>query len=430
MQTEDLFAGDPAVIEINDVIDELRETQGGADLYHLTRGDPRLAAAALAAYTRQLPQPLLCTPHVEALFQALNVEDYAHRVAALRDTCAEMPEANLAVLHRLCHFLNRLGDSRTCVPGNEMAALALFWSAMLMPPAGSTRTRAHRVKEYRVVALLLQQSHCVFEGALETHELPELPLPPHLADGIAQEEAQRKQWIKIKASLLRDTRGQFKISLHEDDGGIYLNRIERSDVSDDRDRLASHDYLVSINRKPIEELSLSGVKDVVKHAKAFLELEVRRYAGEQASDYERQQQEERRRREEAQLRRYQEQMNSYVSGAPPPQQQPPVAARPQTGMGRDEYGRPTGGGSGAHSTRMQGFGPGEAPRRQACNLSSLPSAASSAPPTNGRDGFSHGHGAPYGGGGATNGGGGAASGGGGGGGGTWTALQISAAWLE
>jgi hypothetical protein len=171
MQVEDLFAGDPSVIEINDVLDELRETEGGADLHELTRGDPRLAAAALAAYTRQLPKPLLCTPHVEALFQGLMVEDYAHRVAALRDTCAELPEANLAVLHRLCHFLNRLGDSRTCAPGNELAALALFWSAMLLPPGAPSRSRAHRVKEYRVVALLLQQSHCVFQGALETHEV-------------------------------------------------------------------------------------------------------------------------------------------------------------------------------------------------------------------------------------------------------------------
>ena len=54
---------------------------------------------------------------------------------------------------------------------------------------------------------------------------------------------------------------------------------------------ASHDYLVSINRKSVEELSLAGVKDSVKHAKSFLELEVRRYAGEQASEFEREQEE-------------------------------------------------------------------------------------------------------------------------------------------
>ena len=258
-------------------------------------------------------------------------------------------------------------------------------------------------------------------------QLPELPLPLHLADGVAQEEAQRKQWVRLKASLLRDTRGQFKISLHEDDGGIYLNRIERSDVSDDRDRLASHDYLVSINRKPIEELSLAGVKDVVKHAKSFLELEVRRYAGDSASDYERQQEEERRRREDAQLRRYQEQMNSYVSGTaakpPPPQQQQPTTTTgfgPTGGSGRDEHGRPTGGGGGGggYNPRMQGFGPGDAPRRQACSLSSLPSAASSAP--NGRGGVGNGHGGPFGagsGGGGGGGGGGGSGGVGGGGGG-------------
>ena len=125
MQTEDLFGGDPSVREINDVLDELRVSDGGADLYAVTQSNPRLAAAALAAYIRQLPEPLLGTLHVEALLQTLSVEEYAYRVAALRDTCAELPEANLAVLHRLCYFLTRLGDDRVCAPGNELPALAL-----------------------------------------------------------------------------------------------------------------------------------------------------------------------------------------------------------------------------------------------------------------------------------------------------------------
>ena len=56
--------------------------------------------------------------------------------------------------------------------------------------------------------------------------------------------------MRIKASLLRDTPGQFRISLLEDEGGIYFNKIETTDVCDDRERLQHRDYLVSISRRP------------------------------------------------------------------------------------------------------------------------------------------------------------------------------------
>ena len=39
MQTEDLFGGDPSVREINDVLDELRVSDGGADLYAVTQSN-------------------------------------------------------------------------------------------------------------------------------------------------------------------------------------------------------------------------------------------------------------------------------------------------------------------------------------------------------------------------------------------------------
>ena len=39
---------------------------------------------------------------------------------------------------------------------------------------------------------------------------------------------------------------QFKISLLEDCGGIHINKIEHSDVHDDRQRLQPHDYLVAL----------------------------------------------------------------------------------------------------------------------------------------------------------------------------------------
>ena len=116
---------------------------------------------------------------------------------------------------------------------------------------------------------------CSQEAALETHELPPLPLPPHLEEEEAEAEAARKQWVRLKASLLRDSKGQFRISLLEDRGGIHLNRIERSDVHDDREKLLPHDYLVTINRKSADEMSLAGVKEVIKHAGSILELEVR-----------------------------------------------------------------------------------------------------------------------------------------------------------
>ena len=74
----------PRVRAINDLLDTLRAGGDGVDCYAATRGDVRLAAACLAAYCRQLPQPLLASPQAEALFRALGTDDYALRVAGRR----------------------------------------------------------------------------------------------------------------------------------------------------------------------------------------------------------------------------------------------------------------------------------------------------------------------------------------------------------
>ena len=281
--TDELFGGDPQIRDINDILDELRAGGRGVDLHALTRGDHRLAAAALAAYCRQLPDPLMPSPEAEQLFAALDVPDFAFRIAGIRDIISTFPEANQAVLHRVVYFLSKLGSTSS---GNPLPQLAQLWAAMLLPagPAHS-RTRERRIKEFRLVALLLQQCSCIFEGSLEAHELPELALPSHLAAEAAEAEAASRQWVRIKASLLRDRAGQFKISLLEDASGIYLNKIEPTDVCDDRERLQVRDYLVSISRRSVDEMSLAQVKDTIKHAKSFLEVEVRRYAPAQADEH-------------------------------------------------------------------------------------------------------------------------------------------------
>jgi hypothetical protein len=228
----------PRVRDINDLLDQLNANGGNIDCYAATRGDVRLAAAALSAYCRQLPTALVAQQELDLMFNALEIDDFAHRVAGVRDSVSQLPEAHQAVLHRLCYFLHRLGGahvsphghaSTAAAEGNELAELAQFWANMLMPQSNN-RPRVTRVKEYRLVGLMLQQSQCIFGATLETYELPELPLPQHLVEEEAQAEAARKQWVRIKASLLRDSRGQFKIGLLEDRGGIHFNKIERSDV--------------------------------------------------------------------------------------------------------------------------------------------------------------------------------------------------------
>mgnify|MGYP002630967201 CR=1 FL=1 len=99
MGVEGLFAGDPSVRQLNDVID-LMHTSPDAPLANVTRGNPQVAAAALAAYTRQLPEALVPSPFYEQLGQAIEMEEYVNRIATVRDVVAEMPEANQAVLHR------------------------------------------------------------------------------------------------------------------------------------------------------------------------------------------------------------------------------------------------------------------------------------------------------------------------------------------
>ena len=161
-----LFGGDPAVRDINDLLDDVR---AGADLHVLSRGDVHLAAAALAAYCRQLPDSLVPAPEAKQLCAALDGTDFAYRVAGVRDLIATLPESNQAVLHRICHFLHKLGSTAHDASGNDMAQLALFWSSMLMP---ASSRRDQRVKDFRLVSLLLQHCACVFEGALEAVELP------------------------------------------------------------------------------------------------------------------------------------------------------------------------------------------------------------------------------------------------------------------
>ena len=263
--TEDLFGGDPRVRDINDVLDELRASGGsGVDVDNLTRGDSRLAAASLAAYCRQLPEALVPEPEATHLCAALDVPDFALRIAGIRDLVSTLPEANQAVLHRLCHFLSKLGGYGRHT--NPLPKLALFWGSMVFPTSGSTR-RERRVREYRLVSLLLQHCACIFEGSLEAVELPELPLPAHLAAEEAEAQAASKQWVRIKASLLRDTAGQFRISLLEDAGGIYFNKIEPTDVCDDRERLEHRDYLVSISRKSVDDMSLAAVEHGATHTR-------------------------------------------------------------------------------------------------------------------------------------------------------------------
>ena len=95
------------VRDINDLLDELRAGGSGVDMHAATRGDARLAAAALAAYCRQLPEALLPMPEANYLCAALDVPDFALRIAGIRDLVATLPESNQAVLHRLCYFLSK-----------------------------------------------------------------------------------------------------------------------------------------------------------------------------------------------------------------------------------------------------------------------------------------------------------------------------------
>lgn len=170
-RTEDLFMGNPRVRDINDVLEGVHEAGPHADVEHITRGDAQLAASALAAYTRQLPEALLPSPTCDQMFAALELDDYAYKIAAIRDAASELPEANHAVLHRLFYFLNKLGGANA-VGGNAFEDLATFWSSMLLPTSGA-RSRSHRVREFRLVGLLLQHCACVFQGALETLDVRE-----------------------------------------------------------------------------------------------------------------------------------------------------------------------------------------------------------------------------------------------------------------
>ena len=188
--TEDLFGGDPSIRQINDLIDDLNAAGEHADVDQVSRGNPRLAAATLAAYIRQLPEPLV---H-EELHAPLDVEVYVERIAALRDLVSEMSEAHVAVLHRIFYLLSRLAKAHA--HGNSPEQLADLWASLLTPatigPAGRERSRASRVKDYRLVGLLLQHCACIFQGELDTLELPELPLPAHLEAEGTQERAKAR----------------------------------------------------------------------------------------------------------------------------------------------------------------------------------------------------------------------------------------------
>ena len=118
-------------------------------------------------------------------------------------------------------------------------------------------------------------------------------------------DAQASQWQRIKGSLLRDSRGQFKIVIKEDGGGFYFDTIAQTDVSDDRQKFRPRDYLVSIGRKAVDEFTLPMVRGVIKEAGSMLEVEVRRYAPNEARAEARREQERRQEREAQQLQRYQ-----------------------------------------------------------------------------------------------------------------------------
>ena len=92
---------------MNELLDALNAGGDGIDCYAASRGDARLAAAALAAYTRQLPEPLIPEQNLVGLAAALDIDDFAHRVAGVRDTIAELPEANQARTIERTQFLLR-----------------------------------------------------------------------------------------------------------------------------------------------------------------------------------------------------------------------------------------------------------------------------------------------------------------------------------
>ena len=106
-------------------------------------------------------------------------------------------------------------------------------------------------------------------------------------------DGQASQWQRIKGSLLRDSRGQFKIVIKEDGGGFYFDTIAQTDVSDDREKFRPRDYLVSIGRKAVDEFTLPMVRGVIKEAGSMLEVEVRRYAPNEARGEARREQERR-----------------------------------------------------------------------------------------------------------------------------------------
>ena len=164
--TEDLFGGDLSIRQINDLIDDLNAAGEHADVDQVSRGNPRLAAATLAAYVRQLPEPLLPSPPHEEMHAALDVEVYVERIAALRDLMSEMSEAHVAVLHRIFYLLSRLAKAHA--HGNGPELLTDAWASILTPATsgGRERSRASRVKDFRLVGLLLQHCACVFQGEL------------------------------------------------------------------------------------------------------------------------------------------------------------------------------------------------------------------------------------------------------------------------
>ena len=76
-------------------------------------------------------------------------------------------------------------------------------------------------------------------------------------------------------------------------------------MSDDREKFRPRDYLVSIGRKAVDEFTLPMVRGVIKEAGSMLEVEVRRYAPNEARAEARREQERRQEREAQQLQRYQ-----------------------------------------------------------------------------------------------------------------------------
>ena len=80
----------------------------------------------------------------------------------------------------------------------------------------------------------------------------------------------------LRALLVRDSEGRFKVMIGEDGGGLYLKNVGVIDNVDDRSLLAPHMrmcvYLYAIEGIHTDELNLHDVRELIKNAGQSLEL--------------------------------------------------------------------------------------------------------------------------------------------------------------